>query len=380
MKVEQIKDLVNQTTKEIIGETTLLTDDLSNVVDMGETITSLNQIQKDNYLRTLIDKIGKTVFVDRKYQGSVPSVLKDGWEFGAILEKISMKSLPSAEDNDSWLLEDGTSYDPNVFRKPKAEAKFFNSKNSFQIQMSFADKQVRSAFKDQASLNAFLTMIQNNIDNSMTLKTDSMIMNTINNMTANVLHKNVGNTSVNLLKMYNEEYNKTLTAKQAVVDPDFIRYASFIMSLYETRMSKLSKLFNVSKAERFTPNDKLHIVMLSDFKKAADVFLQSNVRHNELTKLPNAEEVAYWQGSGLNYEFEATSKINVKIKDVEDPIEKAGILAVMFDDDALGVTNENKRITTQYNPRAEFYNNWYKFDCSYFNDLNENFVVFYVED
>lgn len=206
MKVEQIKDLVNQTTKEIIGETTLLTDDLSNVVDMGETITSLNQIQKDNYLRTLIDKIGKTVFVDRKYQGSVPSVLKDGWEFGAILEKISMKSLPSAEDNDSWLLEDGTSYDPNVFRKPKAEAKFFNSKNSFQIQMSFADKQVRSAFKDQASLNAFLTMIQNNIDNSMTLKTDSMIMNTINNMTANVLHKNVGNTSVNLLKMYNEEY------------------------------------------------------------------------------------------------------------------------------------------------------------------------------
>ena len=50
----------------------------------------------------------------------------------------------------------------------------------------------------------------------------------------------------------------------------------------------------------------------------------------------------------------------------------------MFDRDALGVTNLDRRVTTNYNPKAEFYTNWYKMDAGYFNDTNENFVVFFV--
>ena len=50
----------------------------------------------------------------------------------------------------------------------------------------------------------------------------------------------------------------------------------------------------------------------------------------------------------------------------------------MFDRDALGVTNYDSRVTTQYNAKAEFTNYFYKKDASYFNDFNENFVVFYM--
>ena len=117
--------------------------------------------------------------------------------------------------------------------------------------------------------------------------------------------------------------------------------------------------------------------MLADFKKAANVYLQSDVFHDNFTELPNAEVVPYWQGSGLDYGFESVSAINIKTASGED-VEVSGILGVMFDRDALGVTNLDRRVTTNYNPKAEFYSNWYKFDAGYFNDTNENFVVFFV--
>lgn len=380
MEVKQIKELVNATTKEVLGETALQVDDLSQIVDLGESVYNVKQM--DNYIKSLIDHIGKVTFVDRPYSGSAPSVLMDGWEYGSVLEKITMDEFPEAEENDTWKLQNGTSYDPNVFKGPKASAKFFNSLNTFDIQMSFADKQVKSAFSNAQQLNAFMSMIETAIGNSMTIKLDSLVMSTINNMTAQTIHDANANRAVNLLKLYNTHFSKTLTAAQAITDPEFIRWASFEISLYACRMGKLSTLFNVGGKERFTAQDRLHIVLLDEFAHSADAYLMSDTYHNEFVKLPNAEVVPYWQGSGTDYGFDSTGKIDITIKtgDTTAQVTQSGIIGVMFDRDALGVTNQNQRVTTDYNARAEFYNNWYKFDAGYFNDLNENFVVFYVAD
>jgi hypothetical protein len=137
-------------------------------------------------------------------------------------------------------------------------------------------------------------------------------------------------------------------------------------------------LFNIGGTDKFTPKEFLHVVLLSDFKKAANVFLQSDVFHDNFTELPGAEEVPYWQGSGTGYAFTDISSINIKTASDGTAVNTSGILGVMFDRDALGVTNLDRRVTTNYNPKAEFYNNWYKFDAGYFNDTNENFVVFFV--
>lgn len=380
MEVKQIKELVNATTKEVLGETALQVDDLSQIVDLGESVYNVKQM--DNYIKSLIDHIGKVTFVDRPYSGSAPSVLMDGWEYGSVLEKITMDEFPEAEENDTWKLQNGTSYDPNVFKGPKASAKFFNSLNTFDIQMSFADKQVKSAFSNAQQLNAFMSMIETAIGNSMTIKLDSLVMSTINNMTAQTIHDANANRAVNLLKLYNTHFSKTLTAARAITDPEFIRWASFEISLYACRMGKLSTLFNVGGKERFTAQDRLHIVLLDEFAHSADAYLMSDTYHNEFVKLPNAEVVPYWQGSGTDYGFDSTGKIDITIKtgDTTAQVTQTGIIGVMFDRDALGVTNQNQRVTTDYNARAEFYNNWYKFDAGYFNDLNENFVVFYVAD
>lgn len=377
MQVTQVYEIMNAVTKSVIGETAVVSEDLSNIVQLGDEIQ--NVAGMDNYVKTLVDHIGKVIFVNRTYAGSAPSVLMDGWEYGSILEKVTYDSLPEAKENESWELQDGKSYDVNVFTQPKVSAKFYNGRVTFEVPMSFAERQVKSAFDSASQLNAFFSMIYNAVDKSMTVKTDGLIERTINNMIAETLADTTGLRAVNLLALYNAATGGALTAAKAITTPEFIRFASYQMGLWSDRMTKLSVLFNGGKKERFTPKKMQHIVMLSEFQQAADVYLQSDVYHNEFTRLPKAETVPYWQGSGTDYTFASTSKVMVKSSG-GNTVSQSGILAIMFDRDALGVSNLDRRVTTNWNAKGEFWNNWFKFDAGYFNDLNENFVVFYVAD
>ena len=396
MTVQQIYQLMNTVTGEILGKTDLMAEDLSNVVDVGRKVFSVRAV--DIFLKSLVNNIGKVFFVNRPYAGKSPSVLMDSWEFGSVLEKISCDT-PAAEENESWDLVDGQEYKQDIFYKPTVSAKFFNSKVTFEVPMSFTEKQVKESFSNAAQLNGFISMIYNAVDRSMTIKIDSLVMRTINSMIAQTLNADktsfaggYGTAStarcVNLLKLYNDKFfpatgstanPDALTADKAIYDPDFIRFASYTMGVYVDRLASISTLFNVGGKDRFTDANNLHVIMLSDFAKGADVYLQSDVRHNEMTRLPNYETVPYWQGSGQNYEFDSTSAINVKI-DASTTVDIDGIVGVMFDRDALGVSNLDRRVTTAYNAKAEFFNNYYKFDAGYFNDTNENFVVFFVSD
>lgn len=395
MQVEQIYQIVNTISQEVLGESAVVNEDLSNIVEIGDSIANLGSAAFENYTRTLIDHIGKVVFVNRPYAGSAPSVLMDAWEYGSILEKIQA-DMPIAQENDSWNLQDGTTYTQDTFKKPSVSAKFYNSKTTFETQMSFAERQVKSAFDSVSQLNAFFSMIDTSIYNGQTIKTDALIMRTINNAIANTIATSYGNgtgtgydagtsvRAVNLLYMYNQAYpeNTIATLAEAMSDARFIRFASYNMALYQDRMRSLSKLFNAGGKARFTPADRLHFVMLNDFAKAADVYNQSDTFHEQFTALPNAETVPYWQGSGTGYDTESISKVNVTIAGGESgvPISVDGVIGVMFDRDALGVCNQDRRVTTHYNARAEFFNNWYKVDAQYFNDFNENVVVFYAAD
>ena len=390
MEVKQIYSIVNAVSSEVLGKTDIVKDDLTGIVDLGTEV--FNQGAVDNYVKSLVNHIGKVVFVNRPYSGKVPSVLMDAWEFGSVMEKISA-DIPAAEENDTWNLTDGHEYKQDVFHKPVVTAKFFNSKVTFEVPVSITERQVKESFSSAEQLNGFLSMIYNAVDKSMTIKTDALIMRTINNMVGETLKADAAKFTqsgkalsyasastvrcVNLLYLYNQANKTTLTAAEAILNPDFIRYASYQMGLYADRLQSISALFNIGGKDRFTPKDALHVVLLSDFAKAAQTFLYSDTEHFDQVLLPNAETIASWQGSGQDYSFAHTSAINIKTASGTD-VNISGVLGVMFDRDALGVCNTDKRVTTNYNAKAEFFNNWYKFDASYFNDTNENFVVFFV--
>lgn len=388
MEVKQIFTLINSVSGEVLGKTDIVQEDLTGVVNLGTEVFNANAV--DNYVKSLVNHIGKVIFVNRPYAGKVPSVLMDAWEFGSVLEKISA-DIPAATVNDTWDLTDGETYSQDTFHKPTVTAKFFNSKVTFEVPLSITERQVKESFSSAEQLNGFLSMIYSAVEKSMTIKADALIMRTINNMVAETLKadkKAFGGASVdyasastvrcvNLLKLYNENKGTTLTAAKAITDPEFIRFASYQMGLYADRMQTVSTLFNVGAKERFTPVDMLHTVLLSDFAKAAQAYLYSDTYNKDQVLLPNAETVPSWQASGKNYDFASVSTINVKSASGE-AVNVSGVLGVMFDRDALGVCNLDRRVTTTYNAKAEFFNNYFKFDAGYFNDTNENFVVFFV--
>ena len=409
MNVKQIYQIINSVSSEVLGKTDIVQEDLTGIVDLGTEVFNQNAV--DNYVKSLVNHIGKVIFVNRPYAGKVPSVLMDTWEFGSVLEKISA-DVPEAEENDTWNLTDGQSYDQDVFHKPTVTAKFFNSKVTFEVPVSITERQVKESFSNAAQLNGFISMIYAAVEKSMTIKADALIMRTINNMVSetvladavafggtkdNLTNADLSSASttrcVNLLKLYNDKYfpatpatgggeptpnPNALTAAKAITDPDFIRFASYVMGTYADRLQSISTVFNVGGKERFTPKDMLHVVLLSDFAKAAQTYLYSDTFNRGDVLLPQAETVPFWQGSGKNYDFASTGHIKVKESGGKD-VEITGVLGVMFDRDALGVCNLDRRVTTNYNAKAEFFNNYYKFDAGYFNDTNENFVVFFIE-
>lgn len=383
MEVRQIYEIMNSITNEMLGDSIVVAEDLSNIVELGNQFESV--VGLDNYVRKLPDHVGRVVFVDRKYEGRAPQILMDGWEYGSIIEKIATR-IPEAVENEDWELTDGTSYDPNVFHAPDVYGEFWNKRTTFEVDMSITRKQVKSSFDNVTQLNSFLSMILNAIETSLTVKLDALIMRTVNNMVGETMYNEFpsgtytgtsGVKAINLLYLYNQQYSTSLTADKAIVTPEFIRFASYTMANYIDRLKVLSKLFNIGGESRFTPASKLHIAMLSEFKNGADIFLQSDTFHDTYTALPNADSVPFWQGSGTDYDFSSTSEIKIKTASGHD-VDVSGVLAVMFDRDALGVSNLEREVRTHYNEKADFWNYFYKAFAGYFNDTNENFVVFYV--
>jgi len=388
MEIKQIYPLVNDALKETLGESVLLNEDLSNLVDAGDAIFNANSF--DKFSGKLVDKVGKVVFVDRKYSGVLGSVLRrDGWEYGAVLQKIS-SSIPQATVNETYELTDGASYDPNIFHKPDVAVKFYNKYVTFEIDRSITEKQLKSAFTGPAEMNAFISMLYNEVDKALTIATEDLSRRTINNMIAETMYDeyNSGtvfsgashNRAVNLLYLYNAGPNAggtALTQAEALTDPEFIRFASYIIGLYSDRIAEISTLFNGGAQQRFTPKDKQTVLMLSEFRRAADSYLQAGTFHDEFTRLPDAKAVSFWQGSGTGYAFADTSAVKATTTG-GNAVTASGILCVMFDYDAAGINSMERWVRTNPNPKADFTNYFYKEKVQYYNDFNENFVVFFI--
>lgn len=396
MDVKQIYAIINDVRDQVLGEQDVKVTDLQGLVTTGDEIFNANKV--DNYVKALVNRIGREVFVARKYSGGAPSVLMDAWEFGSVMMKVS-GDLYDAQTNDSWKLEDGANYPQDVFHKPKVSVKFFNSKTTFSVKISVAEIQVKESFTSLEKMNSFMSMIFTDIDNTLQVGVDNLVMLTIDNFIGETIWEDYKETSgddevlgdlgaksgvraINVLYLFNTQFNKSLKVEDAWYDPDFLKYFASLQFKYVGYLKKMSRVHNIGGKARFTPEDRLHYVILDDIKANANAYLQADTFHDEFTKLPNAEGVSFWQGSGsLNSAFtiDKMSTINI-VTSGNHTINTSGILSVMFDRDALGVLCKDKRVKSHVTELEEFTTYKYIEDGEYFNDFNENFIVFFMAD
>lgn len=390
MKINQIATALNNTfNKQQLGLTAVLNEDLSNIVDIGKEIAGTDTFGAENFdsfTRDLIDQVGKIMFVDRTYTSQAPNILKDGWEYGSILEKVRCE-LPDAQDNATWDLfsypkTGGAAYpDPFELSKPDVKAKFFNSKTTYEVPITLTVDQVKEAFQSASQMSSFIAMIENRIAMKMTLCNDALIMATIDNLIGQKLHS--GQNVVNLVTLYNA--NKpagasNVTAATALQDKEFLRYASKTIGMYKKYLAGASALYNEGSYVTFTPADRLKFVANTEFAKALDSYLYSDTYNEEFVKLGGYDEVAYWQGSGTANGDRLTIDVSIDVNGTATEVKNTGVVAVMFDDEAAAVCNQNYRVTSIYNPRGEYTNYFYKWDAMYMNDTLENAVVFTIAD
>lgn len=403
MKVEQIASILNDLNDAMVGADTTFADDLSNIVDAGKSVldyTGENNDNYENYIRKLIDRVGKVIFVDRAYRSQAPNILKDSWEYGSILMKVRVELMDN-KDNVTWQLGDipnGTGLsndqdaqgnpitpsrlDPFVLNKPTAQAKFYNKRVTYEIPITLADYQLRSAFTSASEMARFIATIENRIRVKKTLDVDALIMATIRNLAG---YKIATGKAINLLPLY----NATVPAASAIqaadfwTNPDAIRFANKTISLYKKYMAAASTLFNESDYVTFTPEDRLKAVFLAEYVKDAEVYLYADTFHNEYDKLDGYSEIGFWQGTSTDGSLESRSKIfGTFVSDDEKTVTGGvdGVIAALFDEEAAVVCCEHDRTTSQRNGRAEYVNYFYKYDCGIINDMQENCVIFYISD
>lgn len=389
MQVNQIYSILNDIMCEVTGQLVpqgegedpvlIVQEDLSNIVDIGNAV--FNNNWRDNYVRAMINRIGREVFVDRTYEGYAPSVLRDAWEYGSIMAKTRCKIF-DAKANPSWNLTAGQTVNQFEFNPPTVYEKFYNSKTAWQIDCSFTEVQLRESFTSAAAMNRFYSMIENRIAQSMTIYTDSLIMRTINNFIGEKIY--ASNGVIDLLAEYNSQLETPITAAAAMRSKEFLRFAALTIALFVDRFRAPSANFNIMDGEdenvTFTPREFAHLVLHSDLAKAMEVYLQSDTYHNDLVKIGEYETVPFWQIQGDKYQLANTSRIDVKLASSTSlsskTVNRNYIVGVLFDRDALGVLNDNRRTTSAYNANGEYWTNFYKVDTSFFNDLAENGLIF----
>lgn len=376
MEFVQIYNFVNDAQKEVLGETSLIKEDLSNVVDIGKAIDALES-GYEKFYHALVNRIGRMLYVDRPYRGKHRKMFRESWEFGSIMGKIQAELLDAQEDP-SFEIVNGASYDPFVVNLPNVTTKFWNQIDGFQIPLTTPIDQIKQSFTSRDEMVRFFAMLETMINNSIELKMEILASRTINNLIAVTYHE-AGARVINLVSEYNLLAGTSLTASTAMINAEFLRYAVGRIMDIKSFLGDYSTLYNIGGKARFTIPDRLHFEVYSVFASRCKTHLASNTYHEELVKLPLYEEVSAWQGSGTSGSDADRTKLEVTAIDdtgTKVDVTATNVVGVMFDHDACGILQPERKITAIYNPNADVTQQFYKCRTRYFNDFNESAVIF----
>lgn len=381
MVVNQIYETLNGAMKQVFGTENITATDLSGLVSEGnKLIASADASIFDKLTYGLLDRIYRVVVGVRKYEPTNNSVMREFETYGNILEKIYYEPV-DAQKNAVWDVVNGGTDDPFKITLVGTKVKFFGDRNSWEIPFSVTNDQIKSAFTSASEMSTFINGLYMIAENSLTAHIEKVTEWTVANFIGEKLHYDSqelkkGIHVVKLVTNYNALYpNDTVAAENALENKNFLRYMSRVIRSYKSKFKKYSTLFNTEQFKRFTNDGDLKMLIISDVQIAMESVLESDTYHNDMVALQGFEPIAYWQGSGDKFETADCMKLNITTSS-GNVINASGIVGLLFDVDALGVTVWNKETTSQYNGHNKVTNYWKKCDIGLYNDLSENALVF----
>lgn len=395
MKVNQISSILNDVFGEILGEDNLISEDLGNIVGTGQIITSSTDFGDnfENYAGKIVDKVGKVVFVSRVYKSQDLGLWRDNFEYGSVLEKIRVE-VGDYEPNAEWNLrdtdnDDVSEYNDNVvgtggaverlfkFYPAKVRAKYFNLKTTFRSTISIAQKQLKSAFRSASDMARFIGMIEQRIATKMEIAKDQLQRRTLANFIGERIHG--GGAQLVDLKAGYTATGATApdTLEEALNDKEFVRYMAKRITQDRKLMTAPSNVYSGldSGFYNFTPEEDARLIVLQDVDAALSFNLYGDTYNKEFVTLDGYKAIPFWQGSGTDMGIDSRSALKI-VTTEDNTIDRSDIVGILFDRDAIMICNDDPEVTSQYNPDGNFTNFFYNADCSYYNDFDENGIVY----
>lgn len=368
MAVKQIYDIVNSVNNQTMGLTDLTVVDEQGLISLGQTVLTTNGLA-DTWLNSLAQRIGRTIISFREYKSKYSDMVLDSMQWGNIVQKIKV-SMPKATEDESYSLVDGKSVDMYKVANPKVKQTFFTSETPYQFYVTVKRNQLEEAFTSEGAMNGFIGAIYGEVQNAIELSLESLARNCINNF---IGEKFKSQKTINLLDMYNTETGKTLTVNTCLHDKEFLAYCVSRINLYSKYMENMSTQYNDGTQTRHTPKSLQHLRVLEDFESRLETVVQYQAFRDNYVKLNNYHTTSFWQS------IKKPDEINVNLASDGKPAHYTGIVAVLYDRDALGLYKKDSwNSTTPFNSAGGYYNTYYHHKELYFNDLSENFVVFVI--
>ena len=376
--VSQIKNIVNDSVKDALGVNYSATkQETSDFVSLGKQLANFNAYE--GFFGALANRIVRTIYFIRTYEGSSRSVLRDEHEYGAFIQKVYY-DLPEAVDNPTWSIPNGdgqyvqaSPYD--VQATVGVSSLIFGGKGTWSIEIVRPIEQIKSAFLEESAMMNFISGLYEAVENAFKLQEEEITNLAVNTAMASSLD---GGIARNLLAEYNAKYSQSLTVATALISADFLRFASKEINRAVKNMGKMSTAFNKAGYKTFTTPDRMVVEMLSEFASATDMYLQSDTFHDELTALPNYEDVPFWQASGKDFDFNTCSSINIEHDDLDNDVSQSGIVCFIHDIENVAAYFGNRRAWEIVNPRSEVVVHGEKAEKGFAVDDHANAVVFYL--
>ena len=383
--VTQIPNIVNDAVADALGKNAAITNlETTDFVSMGKAIAEFDAYE--GFFKSLANRIVRTVYFVRTYNGADRKILRDEHEYGAFIQKVYYSNVQASNNPTYDYSGTGGAFNQqspfDVEQTVTVEAMVYGGKGTWTLEIMRPIAQIITAFTSESAMLAFIDGMYTYVNNQFKLEEERLVALAANTAMASSLN---GGKARNLLSEYNTQHpNDVLTVAQALESADFLKYASKEISRTIENMGKMSTVFNVDGYETFTDKDSMVVEMNTEFAKASDMYLQADTFHNELVALPGFTSVPFWQTSGKTFAFADTSAIAVTHDDFiteqnpDGEVEQTGIICFLHDTENVAAYFGRRRTWEMYNPRAEVINHGEKAEKGFAVDNHANAMVFYI--
>lgn len=379
MKVEDASVLINNAAKNFSGLEETVAQDLSNITDFGRKLGDMNPWGVDAFFGKMADQFNTIKFWALPYVSFAPSVYVESERFGAIRAMYRTPYLES-EASPVYNLQQGLSYDQYVVNKQNVEVRMWSDRFSSKVKtITLPHEQIESAFRNAEEMMSFIGMLEMARDNSHRRAWDELIMSLFQAVIGMAVNSG-GMQDIKLLTEYNTISGASLTSANALYNEGFIRYAIYRMGVIRDQMALVTGMFNTSNYMAATAPERQRTVLLTDFARAAGVYLHDapNQFNTGNLTIPKADIVPAWQGMGTTGAYADRAAINATLVISGNEVEASAnnILGVVYDEWALGVSAHRHEVTTAWNALGHYTNYFDQMFGGFFVSPDENVVVF----